>query len=578
MISEMLDLNAYQKALNWIKGPIEDRDKSIIKDWIKNDLNILNESFYKDLEFGTGGLRGIMRLGSNGINKYTLGLATQGLANYLKLKIPKKPRVVIAYDSRNNSSFFAKTVADILKANNIDVFLFSELRPTPQLSYAVRSLSCDAGIVITASHNPKEYNGLKFYWSDGGQLVPPQDKGILSSVRKVDLSDIKWTKGNGIINYLDSKIDGSYLEKVAELSFNSKINSNLKLVFTSLHGTAITLLPKALESFGFKNVHILESQAIIDGDFPTIKSPNPEEAEALMLAVEKAEEINADMVIGCDPDADRVGIAVRNNKNKLILLNGNQTAAVLFDYVLSQKKTNKTLYENSYVATTVVTSTLLEDIANSYDVSTYITLTGFKWIGDLIARLEADKQFIIGGEESYGYLIGDFVRDKDAISASALIAESAAWYLSKGSSFYKQLLNIYAKHKLHHESLFSVTKKGRVGAEEIEQIMNRLRNNPPKKIGNTVIEKILDFQTRSSTILATGLVEKIELPRSNVIQFQMLNGDRITARPSGTEPKIKYYFSAKGDYLNLEEVDSYDRMCDTLKERIESYKTIVTNF
>ena len=578
MISEMLDLNAYQKALNWIKGPIEDRDKSIIKDWIKNDLNILNESFYKDLEFGTGGLRGIMRLGSNGINKYTLGLATQGLANYLKLKIPKKPRVVIAYDSRNNSSFFAKTVADILKANNIDVFLFSELRPTPQLSYAVRSLSCDAGIVITASHNPKEYNGLKFYWSDGGQLVPPQDKGILSSVRKVDLSDIKWTKGNGIINYLDSKIDGSYLEKVAELSFNSKINSNLKLVFTSLHGTAITLLPKALESFGFKNVHILESQAIIDGDFPTIKSPNPEEAEALMLAVEKAEEINADMVIGCDPDADRVGIAVRNNKNKLILLNGNQTAAVLFDYVLSQKKTNKTLYENSYVATTVVTSTLLEDIANSYDVSTYITLTGFKWIGDLIARLEGDKQFIIGGEESYGYLTGDFVRDKDAISASALIAESAAWYLSKGSSFYKQLLNIYAKHKLHHETLYSVTKKGRVGADEIEQIMNRLRNNPPKKIGNTVIEKILDFQTRSSTILATGLVEKIELPRSNVIQFQMLNGDRITARPSGTEPKIKYYFSAKGDYLNLEEVDSYDRMCDTLKERIESYKTIVTNF
>ena len=573
-----LDISAYNRALDWLKSSIDDSDKLIIKNWLDNDPESLNECFYKDLEFGTGGLRGLMRLGSNGVNKYTLGLATQGLSNYLNHKLNKKPKVAIAYDSRNNSKIFADEVSKVLEANNIDVFLFSELRPTPQLSYAVRSLSCNAGIVITASHNPKEYNGYKVYWSDGGQLVPPHDEGILTSIKNLKVSDIRWTGGSGEIHYLGHEIDEKYLKEVEKLCINPISNSNLKLVFTSLHGTAITLLPEALKRFGFKNIHILESQAAPDGNFPTIQSPNPEEADALNLALRKAREIDADMVIGCDPDSDRVGIAVKDNKNELILLNGNQTAAVLFDYVLNQKEITNSLPKNGFVASTVVTSTLLGDIAKSYSIPIYNTLTGFKWIAELIEKLEGEKEFIIGGEESYGYLTGSFVRDKDAISASALLTEAASWYLDQGLSFYGQLMNIYAVHGTHEDSLFSVIKKGQKGAQEIQEIMTRLRKNPPKKVGTYFVDEISDFQIGKCINILLGTEKSIDLPVSNVLQFKLKNGDRITVRPSGTEPKIKYYFNTKGAPLNLTEDKSYELIRAELNQRIELYKSIVANF
>jgi phosphoglucomutase len=577
-MNKELDIPAYNRALDWLRSSIDESDKLTIKNWIDREPENLNESFYKDLEFGTGGIRGLMRLGSNGVNKYTLGLATQGLANYLNHKLNKKPKVVVAYDSRNNSKTFAEEVSKVFKANNIDVFLFSDLRPTPQLSYAVRHLSCNAGIVITASHNPKEYNGYKVYWSDGGQLVPPHDQEILTRVKKLKVSDIRWTKGRGEIHYLGQEIDESYLKEVEKLSLNPVSNSNLKLVFTSLHGTAITLLPEALKRFGFKNIHILESQAAPNGDFPTIESPNPEEAEALDLALQKAQEINADIVIGCDPDSDRVGIAVRDDKNQLILLNGNQTAAVLFDYILNQKRITNSLPKNGFVASTVVTSDLLENIAKSYSISTYQTLTGFKWIAELIKKLEGEKEFIIGGEESYGYLIGSFVRDKDAISASTLLAEAASWYLDQGSSFYNQLMNIYAVHGTHEDSLFSVIKKGKKGAQEIQEIMTRLRQNPPKKIGTYYVDEISDFRIGKCINIISGTKKMINLPTSNVLQFTLKNGDRITVRPSGTEPKIKYYFNTKGASINLTEDNSYEVIRAELKQRIELYKSIVANF
>tara|TARA_B110000008_G_scaffold107086_1_gene110040 strand:- start:6068 stop:7801 length:1734 start_codon:yes stop_codon:yes gene_type:complete len=577
-MNKELDIPAYNRALDWLRSSIDESDKLTIKNWIDREPENLNESFYKDLEFGTGGIRGLMRLGSNGVNKYTLGLATQGLANYLNHKLNKKPKVVVAYDSRNNSKTFAEEVSKVFKANNIDVFLFSDLRPTPQLSYAVRHLSCNAGIVITASHNPKEYNGYKVYWSDGGQLVPPHDQEILTRVKKLKVSDIRWTKGRGEIHYLGQEIDESYLKEVEKLSLNPVSNSNLKLVFTSLHGTAITLLPEALKRFGFKNIHILESQAAPNGDFPTIESPNPEEAEALDLALQKAQEINADIVIGCDPDSDRVGIAVRDDKNQLILLNGNQTAAVLFDYILNQKRITNSLPKNGFIASTVVTSNLLENIAKSYSISAYQTLTGFKWIAELIKKLEGEKEFIIGGEESYGYLIGSFVRDKDAISASTLLAEAASWYLDQGSSFYNQLMNIYAVHGTHEDSLFSVIKKGKKGAQEIQEIMTRLRQNPPKKIGTYYVDEISDFRTGKCLNIISGTKKMINLPTSNVLQFTLKNGDRITVRPSGTEPKIKYYFNTKGASINLTEDNSYEVIRAELKQRIELYKSIVANF
>ena len=573
-----VDPKAKLQAEAWLASSIAESDKAVIRSWMASDPAALNEAFYTDLEFGTGGLRGIMRLGSNGINKYTLGLATQGLANYLIHHARQNIRVAIAFDSRNQSDTLARDVAQVLAANGIHVFLFPALRPTPQLSFSVRQYGCHAGIVLTASHNPKEYNGYKVYWEDGGQLVPPHDQAILRAVRDVQLDDIRWEGGEDRIAKFGEDADQEYLNKVEKLSMNPGMgNANLNLVFTALHGTSITMVPPALERFGFKNVHILEAQATPDGNFPTVQSPNPEEPAALALAIEKAQELHADMVIGCDPDTDRVGIAVRNDHQDMVLLNGNQAASVLVDYVLHQHQAHGSMPDNPFVASTVVTTPLLERIAASYGVPTYHTLTGFKWIADLIRRYEGQQTFTVGGEESYGYLVGDFVRDKDAVSSAAMLAEAAAWNKANGSSFYEHLLQLYVKHGVHHESLLSVTKQGREGAEAIAGIMERFRSEPPSKLAGISVEAVMDFKTGLTTYLADGRLEKIDLPASNVIQLRLANGDRVTARPSGTEPKIKYYFCALGPHLDPDQpAAQYRRLRDELEARIAAYTEVIT--
>ena len=576
-MNNIIDPVAQRNADRWLTSNIAQSDKLIIQNWIDNDPELFNNAFYKNLEFGTGGLRGVMQLGSNGINKYTLGLASQGLSDYLSRENKKKLRIAIAYDSRLRSQEFALEIAKVFSANNIDVFIFSELRPTPILSFSVRNLCCDAGIVITASHNPKEYNGFKVYLSDGGQLIPPHDKEIIQQIKNTHISDIKWAGGTGLIKELKDEIDIKYLEKIKNLSFRDQSHSDLKIVFTALHGTSITLLPKALKNLGFQHVEIIESQAIPDGSFPTVISPNPEEHEALSIAIKRSKEINADIVIGCDPDADRVGIAVKNNFDKIILLNGNQTAAVLFNFILNQRQSQGSLPSNAFTASTIVTSTILDNIAKSYNIDNFITLTGFKWIADLINKNDK-KEFIIGGEESYGYLISDFVRDKDAISASVLLAEAASYYKESGSSFYEELLKLYSKFGTHLDSLLSIVKKGKKGDEEIREIMSNLRSKTPKKLGSYKVKKILDYQLGQSKNIISGEFTEIKLPKSNVLQFIMENNDRITVRPSGTEPKIKYYFNVAGEPINLHDKNSYNIIAERLNERIKNYKTSISNF
>ena len=576
-MNNIIDPIAQKNADRWLTSNIAQSDKLIIQNWIDNDPELFNNAFYKNLEFGTGGLRGVMQLGSNGINKYTLGLASQGLSDYLNRENKKKLRIAIAYDSRLRSQEFALEIAKVFSSNNIDVFIFSELRPTPILSFSVRNLCCDAGIVITASHNPKEYNGFKVYLSDGGQLIPPHDKEIIQRIQNTHIYDIKWSGGTGLIKELNDEIDIKYLEKIKNLSFRDQSHSDLKIVFTALHGTSITLLPKALKNLGFQHIEIIESQAIPDGSFPTVISPNPEEQEALSIAIKRSKEINADIVIGCDPDADRVGIAVKNNFDQIILLNGNQTAAVLFNFILNQRQSQGSLPSNAFTASTIVTSTILDNIAKSYNIDNLITLTGFKWIADLINKND-EKEFIIGGEESYGYLISDFVRDKDAISASVLLAEAASYFKESGSSFYEELLKLYSKFGTHLDSLLSIVKKGKKGDEEIREIMRNLRSKTPKKLGSYKVKKILDYQLGQAKNIISGEFTKIKLPKSNVLQFIMENNDRITVRPSGTEPKIKYYFNVIGKPINLHDKNSYNIIAERLNERIENYKTSISNF
>ena len=576
-MNNIIDPIAQKNADRWLTSNIAQSDKLIIQNWIDNDPELFNNAFYKNLEFGTGGLRGVMQLGSNGINKYTLGLASQGLSDYLNRENKKKLRIAIAYDSRLRSQEFALEIAKVFSSNNIDVFIFSELRPTPILSFSVRNLCCDAGIVITASHNPKEYNGFKVYLSDGGQLIPPHDKEIIQRIQNTHIYDIKWSGGTGLIKELNDEIDIKYLEKIKNLSFRDQSHSDLKIVFTALHGTSITLLPKALKNLGFQHIEIIESQAIPDGSFPTVISPNPEEQEALSIAIKRSKEINADIVIGCDPDADRVGIAVKNNFDEIILLNGNQTAAVLFNFILNQRQSQGSLPSNAFTASTIVTSTILDNIAKSYNIDNLITLTGFKWIADLINKND-EKEFIIGGEESYGYLISDFVRDKDAISASVLLAEAASYFKENGSSFYEELLKLYSKFGTHLDSLLSIVKKGKKGDEEIREIMRNLRSKTPKKLGSYKVKKILDYQLGQAKNIISGEFTKIKLPKSNVLQFIMENNDRITVRPSGTEPKIKYYFNVIGKPINLHDKNSYNIIAERLNERIKNYKTSISNF
>ena len=476
-----LDSAAVVRADLWLNSAIEEVDKAAIRRMKENDVAAFNEAFYTDLEFGTGGLRGVMRLGSNGMNRYTVGLTTQGLA-YMVCATSKNPSVAIAYDSRNQSPEFARVAADVLAANGVDVWLFEDLRPTPELSFAVRLKACTAGIVITASHNPKEYNCYKVYWSDGGQVVPPQDKALMDAVANVSLAEVRWSWGSGSVKALGRSTDEAYLSAVETLSLNRSGNADLGIVFTSLHGTAITLLPESLERWGFAKVDCLASQAKPDGNFSTVHSPNPEESAALELALARAEELGYGMVIGCDPDSDRVGIAVRDYVGKLVLLNGNQAAAVLMDYVLEQRIAQGSMPDNPFVASTVVTSPLLLRVAEFYGIEATETLTGFKWIAEQIRLREGKQTFVVGGEESYGYLAGDFVRDKDAIGSACLLAEAAAFRASEGSSFYLRLLELYARHGLHHDELMSLTKPGRSGLEEIQKTMTLLRSNSPREI------------------------------------------------------------------------------------------------
>lgn len=577
-MSTILDSAAVERAELWLNSPIDDADKDAIRHLREADPAAFNEAFYTELEFGTGGLRGLMRLGSNGINRYTVGLATQGLANYV-LQASATPSVAIAFDSRNQSPEFAREAATVLAANGVNVWLFEELRPTPELSFAVRLHGCTAGIVITASHNPKEYNGYKVYWSDGGQIVPPNDKELLAAVRAVSLADVKRSGGSGTIRSLGRETDEAYLGALETLSLNRQGNSALGIVFTALHGTSITLLPEALRRWGFSKVDVLESQAAPDGNFPTVHSPNPEESAALAQAVARAEERGYDFVVGCDPDSDRVGIAVRDDQNELVLLNGNQAAAVLMDYVLAQRSAQGSMPPNPFVASTVVTSPLLLRVAEHYGVEATETLTGFKWIAEQIRLREGKQHFVVGGEESYGYLAGDFVRDKDAIGSACLLAEAAAYHAAQGSSFYRALLDLYARHGVHQDELLSVTKPGRSGLEEIQAIMSRLRTNAPSDVAGFDVAEVLDYQSQSRTAVATGAKTPIALPKSNVIQLVLANGDRITARPSGTEPKIKYYFNVVGSHLDeANRAAQYRRLRSELAARVEAYRSALKKY
>jgi phosphoglucomutase len=556
------------RANSWLGGSFDEETKIAVKRLIESNPVELTDSFYRDLEFGTGGLRGIMGVGTNRMNKYTVGMATQGLANYLKLMFPSvhPVKMAISHDSRNNSKFFARIVAEVLSANGFTVFLFSDLRPTPELSFAIRHLKCQSGVMVTASHNPKEYNGYKAYWDDGAQMIAPHDENVIREVQKItSIDDVRWTAVPENIISIGSEIDRIYLDLVSALSLSPdsiKRQKNLKIVYTPLHGCGRELVPQILARFGFENIHMVKDQAIADGNFPTVHSPNPEEHNALDMAINLAEELHADLVMATDPDADRVGIAVRNHKNEMILLNGNQTAALLFYYILNRWKESGKLKGNEFIVSTIVTTKLLSVISASFGIEYFECLTGFKFIADVIRQNEGQKKFIVGGEESYGYLVGDFVRDKDAISACALIAETAAWMADQGKSLFDLLIEIYQKFGFYKESLISVTRKGKSGAEEIQQLMVDYRTSPPVTINNSNVVKIKDYQTGLETEVSTGKTIAINLPKSNVLQFILADGSIISVRPSGTEPKIKFYFGVREQLRDLSEFEQAEHRLD----------------
>ena len=569
---ELLNL-VQSKAKAWLNSNIDSESKKDIENLIQNNESELIESFYKDLEFGTGGLRGIMGVGTNRMNIYTVGIATQGLSNYLKQQFVNKKsiKVAIAYDSRNNSRLFAEKTASVFSANGIKVFLFEDLRPTPELSFAIRHFNCQSGIVVTASHNPKEYNGYKVYWEDGGQIISPHDKNIITEVQKItDISDIQFDDSMNNVEIIGEKIDKKYINELSKLSLNPQVikdQKDLKIVYTPIHGTGVELVPKALQDYGFENITIVEEQKIPDGNFPTVKSPNPEEPAALELALKKAKEIDADIVMATDPDGDRVGIAVKNNNNEFILLNGNQAAALLINYLISQWKDKGKLKGKEYIVKTIVTSELLKDIANKYNVECYDVLTGFKYIADIIKQKEGKKKFIGGGEESYGYLAGEFVRDKDAVMSCALLAETAAWAKYNGKTLYQELIDIYVKFGFYKEKLISIVKKGKSGAEEIQKMMDNFRNRPPQTINNSNVMLIHDFEKQKTFDQISHLRYEINLPKSNVLQFILKDGSKISIRPSGTEPKIKFYF---GVHDKLEKREDFEKVNKLLDNKIDN--------
>ncbi|NOZ47874.1 MAG: phospho-sugar mutase [Chlorobi bacterium] len=560
-----------QKANIWLNGNFDPETKIQVQKLIDENEEELTESFYKDLEFGTGGLRGIMGVGTNRMNIYTVGMATQGLCNYILNQFPNKAvSIAIAHDCRNNSRLFAETAAKIFTANNIKVYLFEDLRPTPELSFAIRHFGCKSGIVITASHNPKEYNGYKVYWEDGGQIIAPHDKNIIAEVQKIkSIAEVKYEGDEKQIQIIGDKIDKIYLEKISALSLNPKIinnQKNIKIVYTPIHGTGVKLVPAILHKIGFKNVFTVPEQMIVNGNFPTVHSPNPEEPAALKMAIEKAKKENADLVMATDPDADRVGIAVRNDKNKLILLNGNQTGTLLFYYLLNSWNEKGKLKGNEYIVKTIVTTELLIDIANKFGVKHYDVLTGFKYIADIMKQQEDKTTFIAGGEESYGYLAGNFVRDKDAVMACALIAETAAWAKENGKTLYELLIDIYLEFGFYKESLISIVKKGKSGSEEIKKIMDKFRKNPPQTLNNSEVVLIKDYQL-SLAKSNSGQENKIDLPKSNVLQFITADGSKISIRPSGTEPKIKFYFGVKED---LNDKEDFELINSKLENKIKN--------
>lgn len=558
---------------SWLNGNFDEGTKKEILRMQAEDPAALSDAFYRTLEFGTGGMRGILGVGTNRMNKYTVGFATQGLANYLIKCCKQNIKVAISFDSRNYSTEFAQIAANILAANDIQVFLFDSLRPTPELSFAVRHLQCNAGIMITASHNPKEYNGYKVYWNDGGQLVPPHDKNVINEVNKIkSLDQVKWDGRPDLIRMIGKDIDNVYLTMIKRLTLNPETVAEAKdlcIVYTPLHGTGISVVPKALSDFGFKNVHIVEEQAVTDGNFPTVKSPNPEEHAALELAIAKAKKVNADIVLATDPDADRVGIAVRCGNGDYQLFNGNQTATLLFHYVLSQTNINP-LENNFFVVKTIVTTDLINQIATDYNVECFDVLTGFKYIAEKIREFEGSKQFLVGGEESYGYLIGDFVRDKDAVSACCLIAEMTAYYKTVyHRSLIDQLELLYSQYQYFKEDMVSLTEPGEAGMQAIQQRMSDLREQSPKTLCKQPVVKILDYKAQRSYNTITKTSDQIELPVSNVLQFITSDGSKVTVRPSGTEPKIKFYFSV---CENIQPEQTIQEVDNILKERIARLK------
>jgi len=542
-----------QTAQNWLSDSFDKETQEEVKALIANNPDELKDSFYKNLAFGTGGMRGIMGAGTNRINKYTLGKNTQGISNYLKNTYPNEEiQVVIAYDCRHHSDTLAKIVADVFSANNIKVYLFSELRTTPALSFAVKHLNCKAGIVLTASHNPPEYNGYKVYWTDGGQIVPPQDNAIIAEINALDFTDINFASQTALITLIDEEVDEAFITaSVKNGSFNAKGKDQLSIVFTSLHGTSITAIPEVLKRAGYTKVTIIEEQAKPDGNFPTVKSPNPEEPEALALAIKKAEEIGADIVIGTDPDSDRLGIAVRNVKGKIVLLNGNQTMVLMTKFLLDQRKRNG-FNGKEYIASTIVSTPMMNNLASAYDVECKTALTGFKWIAKMIKDFP-DQVFVGGGEESFGFMVGDFVRDKDAVTATLLACEIAADAKANGSSFYKELIQCYVDFGCFKEKLISLTKKGMTGAEEIQQMLVNFRTHPLKTIDGSQVILVADYQSGIVKDLITGKESSTGLPQSNVLIYTTEDGTKMAARPSGTEPKIKFYFSVNAALAKTED-------------------------
>jgi phosphoglucomutase len=561
-----------QKIASWLEGNFDSTTKEEIRSMQANQPDLLDDAFYRNLEFGTGGLRGLMGVGTNRVNKYTIGMATQGFSNYLlKTYSNETISVVVGHDSRNNSRFFAETTAQVFAANGIKVYLFEALRPTPELSYAIRTLQCKAGVVCTASHNPKEYNGYKAYWNDGGQLVPPHDKNVITEVEAIQsLEEVKWNGGDALIEIIGASMDDAYIQMLQSLSVYPEViaaQSDLKIVYTPIHGTGITLVPKVLEAYGFKNVHIVEEQATPDGNFPTVAYPNPEESETMRIGLEKAKALNADILLGTDPDADRVGIGVKNHKGEWVLMNGNQTAVLAFAYMMEARRAKGIAAPNDMVVTTIVTTEMINEVARQNQVNCYNVLTGFKWIAELVKEKEGKENYIIGGEESFGLMIGDQIRDKDAVSAVALLCEMAAYEKSKGRSLFDKMIELYMQYGFYYEQLISITKKGMNGQQEIAAMMEGYRKQPPNEIAGKKVVTLLDYQLQVNTNLVTGAQTNIPLPKSNVLQFVTEDGTKISARPSGTEPKIKFYFSVNAVLPNRE---SFDEVYADLQNKINN--------